>query len=313
MKKYLLILFVTIIAITTISAQTKASAAWQLIADQNATVVGNVVGEPATGFGGIAVKDYSGKSLSGPLSTSQASWNVAANWPVNNTDDTQSNIVYVDFVVSPKAGNDLKVDSVYAWLGGGGTGNMRANLYFGGTDTSLATLTKLNTAGVLFLKQASQLTGAGRAAEDTSVAYKVGVTVKNGQKFRFRIYPWYKSATASATRYLVTQNIMIKGTTSAAVAVEQVNGLPSAYNLEQNYPNPFNPSTKISFSIPQTGFTRLVVYNLLGKEVAQLVNRNLNAGNYTFEFDAHNLPSGLYLYSLSSGNYSVTKKMLLMK
>lgn len=310
MKKALL-LFILIMS-TSLFAQ-KASATWQLIADPNAIVVGNVAAEAAVGFGGIAIRDYTGANLSGPLSTSQARWYCSANWPINNTDDTQLNAVHIDFVVSPKAGYDFTVDSIYASMGGGGTGNMRANLYYGGTDTSFASCTQLNKAGVLFLKQASQLTSAGRATEDTNVVYKIGTTVKSGEKFRFRIYPWYKASTASATRYIFTQNIIITGKTSGGVGVENENSLPSEYSLEQNYPNPFNPSTKISFSMPKSGYTKLTVYDLLGREVAALVNGNLNAGLHSVDFNASNMPSGIYIYSLNSGDYSVSKKMLLMK
>ena len=89
------------------------------------------------------------------------------------------------------------------------------------------------------------------------------------------------------------------------------------FSLKQNYPNPFNPSTNIKFSIPQRGFVSLKVYDILGKEVARLVNKELNPGSYIVQFDAgdanYNLASGLYFYRLSSGNFSSSHKMLLLK
>ncbi len=85
------------------------------------------------------------------------------------------------------------------------------------------------------------------------------------------------------------------------------------FKLNQNYPNPFNPSTKISFSIPTSEFVTLKVYDVLGREVATLVNENLNAGSYSYNFDASNLTSGVYLYKLQAGKYSETKKMILSK
>jgi len=96
--------------------------------------------------------------------------------------------------------------------------------------------------------------------------------------------------------------------------VEQVDsGVPSKYELSQNYPNPFNPSTIINFSIPQSGIVTLRVYNVLGQEVAELVNDVKSAGTYEVSFDASNLTTGMYVYTIQAGNYSATKKMLLVK
>ncbi len=89
--------------------------------------------------------------------------------------------------------------------------------------------------------------------------------------------------------------------------------LPSKYSLSQNYPNPFNPSTVINFSVPKSGVTTLKVFNVLGQEVATLVNKELSAGNYKYEFDAGQLTSGLYIYQLQSDSYSEVRKMMLIK
>jgi hypothetical protein len=91
------------------------------------------------------------------------------------------------------------------------------------------------------------------------------------------------------------------------------NSMPAAFVLNQNYPNPFNPSTKIQFEIPEAGFVSLKVYNLLGQEVAALVNDRLEAGRYRAEFDASNLPSGTYLYRLQAGDFLETRKMIVLK
>jgi hypothetical protein len=88
---------------------------------------------------------------------------------------------------------------------------------------------------------------------------------------------------------------------------------PTSYTLGQNYPNPFNPSTKISYSIPVEGFVNLDVYNSIGQKVASLVNENKTAGTYEVNFDAAKLSSGIYFYKISSGNFTETKKMILMK
>jgi len=88
---------------------------------------------------------------------------------------------------------------------------------------------------------------------------------------------------------------------------------PSSYMLEQNYPNPFNPSTKIKFQSPKNGFVTLKIYDMQGKLVSSLVNQNLNAGYYEINYDASKLSSGFYFYNLKSGNFSETKKMVVIK
>ena len=91
------------------------------------------------------------------------------------------------------------------------------------------------------------------------------------------------------------------------------NQTPENFSLSQNYPNPFNPVTNIKFSIPTNGNVKLVVFDVLGREVTTLVNEVKNAGNYVVDFDASNLSSGVYFYTLESGNFTQTKKMLLVK
>jgi hypothetical protein len=89
--------------------------------------------------------------------------------------------------------------------------------------------------------------------------------------------------------------------------------LPEGYALGQNYPNPFNPSTTFTFSLPQAGQVQLKVFNVIGQEVATVLNEKRNAGNHEVTFDASKLPSGVYFYSLSSGSFVSSKKMLLIK
>ncbi|MDP4116439.1 MAG: T9SS type A sorting domain-containing protein [Bacteroidota bacterium] len=85
------------------------------------------------------------------------------------------------------------------------------------------------------------------------------------------------------------------------------------YSLSQNYPNPFNPSTQIKFSVAAPGMVTLKVYNILGKEVASLINEHKEAGNYTYNFNAQNLSSGVYFYTVKTGNFVQTKKMTLLR
>jgi hypothetical protein len=87
----------------------------------------------------------------------------------------------------------------------------------------------------------------------------------------------------------------------------------NSFILNQNYPNPFNPATIINYSIPKTSLVTIKVYDILGKEVATLVNEQKIAGNYSVQFDAGNLSSGIYFYRMQSGSFSQTKKLTLMK
>jgi len=89
--------------------------------------------------------------------------------------------------------------------------------------------------------------------------------------------------------------------------------LPTTYSLAQNYPNPFNPSTKINYSVPQESFVKLIVYDILGKEITTLVNEDKAVGNYQVEFNGSNLSSGVYFYRMESGNFSDMKKFIFVR
>ena len=88
---------------------------------------------------------------------------------------------------------------------------------------------------------------------------------------------------------------------------------PVSFSLHQNYPNPFNPSTKIKFDIPKGALVKLKIYDILGREVAVLVNQKLNAGVYEYEWNGVGLPSGVYFYRLQAGDFIETKRMVLVK
>ena len=94
---------------------------------------------------------------------------------------------------------------------------------------------------------------------------------------------------------------------------DNIETIPSEYTLSQNYPNPFNPSTTIKFSIPKAGNTKLDVFNILGQKVATLIDKELSAGAYQYQFDAGNLTSGIYFYKLETNDYTEIKKMMLLK
>lgn len=110
--------------------------------------------------------------------------------------------------------------------------------------------------------------------------------------------------------------ISVDGTTyydGLTTSVEQISELPNDYTLSQNYPNPFNPSTNIEYSIPEASFVELTVYDVLGNEVATLVNEQHVAGVYRADFSGSNLASGLYIARITAGNFTSSIKMTLMK
>ncbi|MCP5061948.1 MAG: S8 family serine peptidase [Ignavibacteriae bacterium] len=105
----------------------------------------------------------------------------------------------------------------------------------------------------------------------------------------------------------------IQRLTKDAAVVNNEDLLPTNYSLDQNYPNPFNPTTTINFSIPEDNFVSIKVFDMLGRLVSELVNENKEAGFYTYNFDASNLSSGMYIYTIKAGNFQETKKLILQK
>jgi hypothetical protein len=97
------------------------------------------------------------------------------------------------------------------------------------------------------------------------------------------------------------------------VGIEDDENAASSYYLFNNYPNPFNPVTTIKYSIPEAAFVNIKVYNLIGQEIAELVNEEMQKGNHKVTFSAVNLPSGAYFYRIQAGNYIETRKMMLVK
>ena len=111
--------------------------------------------------------------------------------------------------------------------------------------------------------------------------------------------------------YIYIDNVC--GANGSGLMKPKGNSIPNTYSLSQNYPNPFNPSTQISFGLPKSGLVKLVIYDILGREVKTLVNEFRTAGMYKIEFDASSYASGVYFYKLTSGDYINTKKMVLIK
>jgi hypothetical protein len=138
----------------------------------------------------------------------------------------------------------------------------------------------------------------------TTTAFPVCAVYNNrGGNHRRSVYAYWRSGPHDI--YANAENL--------PTGITSTNGTANTYSLSQNFPNPFNPTTSINFSILKDGLVKLVVYDVLGKEVATLVNDEQSAGNYQVTFDASKLTSGVYFYKLITDKFSDVKKMVLLK
>ncbi len=159
------------------------------------------------------------------------------------------------------------------------------------------------------------LFGSSRRSKHFALGYNGRVFIKD-----FGIYETYTGTGASFySEHLIgcVINGILYGDTSL-VGINPISSeIPKYFSLSQNYPNPFNPVTKIKFSIPPSkgakGMTRLIIYDMLGREIATLLNEGLQPGTYEVEWDGSNFSSGVYFYKLITAEYSETKKMVLIK
>ena len=140
------------------------------------------------------------------------------------------------------------------------------------------------------------LKGSGNEYTDTNL--------EQGQTYTYRVKA-YKDSTES--EYSNEASKILVG------IKEQQNEIPTKYSIDQNYPNPFNPTTKIKFALPKSAPTKMIIYDLLGREIRTLISKELEAGYYEINLDAGNLTSGIYFYRIQSGDFVYTKKMMLMK
>jgi V8-like Glu-specific endopeptidase len=145
-----------------------------------------------------------------------------------------------------------------------------------------------------------------------NIAYQVNVSGLNNRLVKLRL----KTETNHQFDYSLTQRYAEESVLGKKF-IKQINFnagvIITEYALEQNYPNPFNPSTTIRYQLPQDGMVTLKVYDILGSEVATLVNEQKAAGRYEINFDASRFASGAYIYKITSGSYVSSKKMLLVK
>jgi len=142
---------------------------------------------------------------------------------------------------------------------------------------------------------------------------KIGFVEGHGNSNSPKLYTYVDNNAVGSNKFTYRlKQVDIDGTFEYSSEVE-IEIIPETYTLEQNYPNPFNPTTSIRFSLPEAIDTKIVVYDVLGKVVATLVNEKLDAGYHSVDFTSKDLVSGLYIYSIETANFTNVKKMLLLK
>jgi hypothetical protein len=150
--------------------------------------------------------------------------------------------------------------------------------------------------------------------DPASVGIWIGDEILTGQYFRIDSYQLTKTSESALTGIMYFDDLRaIKKSTSITNVSSDDKNIPGDYKLFQNYPNPFNPSTKINWQSPVASWQSIKVFDVLGNEIATIVDEFRNAGSYEVEFDASNIPSGVYFYQLKARDYIETKKMLLLK
>ncbi len=177
-----------------------------------------------------------------------------------------------------------------------------ANAINGNVELKWQTATEVNNQGFEIERRT-----------ETSEFRTIGFVEGNGTTTEPRSYSYLDKTVEQGVTYYRLKQIDFDGTYAYSDVVEVNATGPLSFDLSQNYPNPFNPSTIIKYSIPESGNVKLSVYNLVGEEVAVLVNGFSQVGTFDVTFNASNLPSGVYLYKLQSANSIQTRKMMLLK
>ena len=163
---------------------------------------------------------------------------------------------------------------------------------------------------------ATELNNSGfeiqRKSENTNWT-KIGFVNGSGTSSEIKNYSFTDSYSSEGTVYYRLRQIDFDGSSSYSKIINVDLNSPSNFILNQNYPNPFNPSTTVSFNIPKATNVKLTIYNQIGQQVDELVNRNLEAGSYSYTWNAQDVVTGIYIYELRTEKVVSVKKMVMMK
>lgn len=184
--------------------------------------------------------------------------------------------------------------------------SLTASTVNGNVKLSWQTATEVNNYG--FEIERSAVSG------QTSAWEKIGFVKGNGNSNSTKNYSFTDNAVSKSGKYAYRlKQVDNDGSFTYSQIVETDVTVNLSYSLGQNYPNPFNPTTKISYSIPETGLVTLKVYNIVGEHVAELVNKTQEAGKYEIEFNGSSLSNGVYFYELKANGFTSVKKLMLLK
>ena len=177
-----------------------------------------------------------------------------------------------------------------------------ANVVDGRVNLAWSTATETNNSGFAVERSSN-------GVEFTQVGFVKG----NGTTTEKNSYSFVDNSVNTGKYTYRLRQVDFDGSYEISKSVEVNVGLPTEFSLSQNYPNPFNPSTTINFALPKSSNVKLTIYNALGKEVATLINGTVEAGNHSAVWNASNNASGMYFFKLEAGNFTSTKKMMLIK
>jgi photosystem II stability/assembly factor-like uncharacterized protein len=224
----------------------------------------------------------------------------------------------IDSGLYPHSLNDIYfINSTSGWAVG--DNGLILHTTNGGVPVELTsfTATLLGNELILNWSTATETNNQGfeilRFAQNDSEWQMIGFVPGFGTTTEPKSYSYTDSEVLTGEYTYRLKHIDFDGSYEYSQEVEVEVATPFTFSLEQNYPNPFNPNTTIKYSIPELSNVKLLLFNLLGEEVTTLVNEEKNAGNYSVEFNASSIPSGIYFYQLKVGNYIDTKKMISIK
>ena len=172
-----------------------------------------------------------------------------------------------------------------------------------------STAAETNNKGFEIERQRAEGTGHGENKEWEKIGFLEG----SGTTTEGHSYSFIDKGITEGKYYYRLKQVDFDGSFKYSREVEVSADVPAKYLLEQNYPNPFNPATTINYQLPQNGFVTIKIYDVLGKEVATLVNEQKKQGKYKLNFNASGFASGIYICQLRVNNYLSSRKMLLLK
>ncbi len=218
-------------------------------------------------------------------------------WQTSNIDwaifDGDNNTLWDSGTFTNEDTTPLPVELVY----------VKGNIEKGFTNLSWQTATEVNNYG-FDVERCDQLNNNWQ---------KIGFVHGHGNSNSLKNYSFIDSYPLSGKLKYRLKQIDLDGCFEYSEIVEVNVETPLAFSVEQNFPNPFNPKTKISYQIPEASFVTLKIYNSIGQLITNLVNENQQAGKYEVSFNGSLLNSGIYYYTIQSGSFLQTRKMLLLK